>query len=124
MVWKKILLAGDAAELATVAPTTIAVNDTAAVGVGTTASRDDHRHGSPATWTPAAHAAAHKLAGGDAILLNEFGLPTAAVNFNKQQADGLVLEAVATPPDAATEVEGQVYFDTTVGDKHAYVWVA
>jgi len=72
---------------------------------------------------PKLHAADHKLAGGDAILLNELGLPTAAVNLNKQQADGLVLEAVDTPPDLGTEVEGQVYFDTGIADKHAYVWV-
>ena len=30
----------------------------------------------------ALHAVTHKLGGADVILLNEFGLPTAAVNFN------------------------------------------
>ncbi len=34
-----------------------------------------------------------------------------------------LLEGVATAPDAAAETEGQIYFDTTGGDKHAYIWV-
>lgn len=78
---------------------------------------------STASRTPTAHEATHKSGGSDEILLNEFGVPAAAVNFNQQQADGMVLEAVDTPPDSAAEVEGQIYFDTGVGDKHAYVWV-
>ena len=49
--------------------------------------------------------------------------PVGPVDCGQQQLDGMVLEAVDTPPDSGTEIEGQVYFDSGVGDKHPYVWV-
>lgn len=39
--------------------------------------------------TPTSHAASHKLGGGDAIRLDEFALPTAAVPMNTQKFTGL-----------------------------------
>lgn len=152
--WKQLLLSGDAAvlsdtapvdvdksaaaagsaaeasrqdhkhDIATATPGNITEGATAAEGSSASLARADHTHGSPSDWTPKAHAASHKDAGADEILLNELGEPTAAVNINQQQLDGAVLEAVATAPDAGAEVEGQIYFNTTAGDKHPYVWVS
>ena len=142
MAWKKILLEGDAAELSDTAPVnvikqtaaagsaatasrqdhahdvTVAVpgniteGDTAAEGIAASLARSDHKHGSPATWAPTSHA----LSGHSAAV--------ATMDFGQQQVQRAVIHPVATPPDAAAEVEGQIYFDTTVGDKHAYIWVA
>ncbi len=44
VVWKRILLTGDAAELSTNAPNTIQPDDAASAGTGTKASKDDHEH--------------------------------------------------------------------------------
>lgn len=49
----------------------------------------------PASVAPLAHATTHKSGGSDAIKLNEFAVPTGAVDFNKQQATNLVLHTVA-----------------------------
>jgi hypothetical protein len=68
---------------------------------------------------PKLHAAAHKLAGGDVVLLNELGLPTGAVDFNGQQAKDLALDNQAANP---TPVLGKIYFKT--GDLHPYVCTA
>lgn len=69
---------------------------------------------------PQAHAASHKLAGADVILLHELGLPTGAVDFNHQNAAKLVLDVVASHDESP--VEGQIDFLTT--DDHPYVYVA
>lgn len=108
-------------DITTGTPGTIGESDTAAEGTATTIARSDHVHGSPASYTPAAHATSHKSAGGDIINLDEFGLPTGVVNLNQKQADGLVLETAITGPDATTEVAGQIYYNST--DKAAYIWV-
>ena len=66
---------------------------------------------------PQAHAASHKNAGSDEILLHEFGEPTSAVDFDLQQATDLVVFTVANEAArdalaaAATEV-GQLCFAT------------
>lgn len=97
MAWKKILLEGDAATLSDTTPQ--AVDGSAgAAGTGISASRDDHVHA--------------------------LGPLTATLDFNQQQADGMVLEAVDVPPDSTAEVEGQVYYDSGAADKHIYVWNA
>ena len=65
---------------------------------------------------PQAHAASHKNAGGDEILLNEFGEPTGAVDFNGQQAENLIIQQVADEAAVAayaTPVVGKVLFATS-----------
>ncbi|MCJ2530808.1 MAG: hypothetical protein LN413_00605 [Candidatus Thermoplasmatota archaeon] len=52
-------------------PTAISEGDTAADGVATTPARLDHLHGSPSTWAPTAHKAAHVSGGGDAFAKND-----------------------------------------------------
>jgi len=109
-------------DITTGTPGTIGESDTAAEGTATTIARSDHIHGSPASWTPAVHATSHKLGGGDEVDLDELGLPTGVIDLNQQQADGLVLETGTTGPDAASEVAGQIYYNST--DKAAYIWVS
>ena len=55
MSWKNILLEGDAAVLSDTVPGTIGVSDTPNAGVAVEASRQDHVHGSPATYPPTSH---------------------------------------------------------------------
>lgn len=120
MSWKKVLLEGDAAVLSDTTPEAITESASGSAGVATEASRRDHVHASPASWTPAAHEASHKSGGGDEILLHEFGDPTAAVEFNKQQATNLALDVQSSAP--ASPVDGQVYYNST--DDHPYVYIA
>lgn len=54
---------------------------------------------------PTAHAASHKLGGGDVILLNEFGNPTASVEFNQQQALQFRLENRTSDPGSPANGE-------------------
>jgi len=133
-VWKKVLLEGDAAvlsdtapvdvtksaasegtaseasrqdhkhDISTTTPGTIAENATPAEGTSTSLARADHTHGSPASWTPAAHK------------LNTHSNPDGAVAFAGQQATDLVLHNAAANP---TAVLGKIYFKT--GDLHPYV---
>lgn len=129
MAWKQIAFIDEVAALTTNAPAD-ADFAVAAVGVGTAAAKDDHKHdlneGIAATLAPV-DGTAEALGTNDAVPhldhIHALGPLVANLDFNQQQAVSLVLEAVATAPDAAAEVEGQIYFDTTVGDKHAYVWV-
>jgi len=44
---------------------------------------------------PQAHAASHKDAGSDEILLDELGEPTAAVDMNEQQLQDVIIHTVA-----------------------------
>jgi len=89
-------------------------------GTSVNLARQDHTHGSPADWTPKAHATSHKSAGGDSIKLNELADPTAEIKINKQPLRNPVIDPQATAP--ATPVDGQDYYSTA--DKHLYVYVA
>ncbi len=139
-------------DVAVATPGDIAENHTAAEGTSASLARADHEHGTPANYTPSghktshendggdeisvaglsgeladaqpakAHAADHKSGGGDVINLDEFGDPIGTIEINQQQLDGVVLESAATAPDAASEVDGQIYYNTA--DKHAYVFVS
>ena len=65
---------------------------------------------------PQAHAASHKNAGGDEILLDELGEPTAAVDFNGQELQNAVIQQVANVAAVAayaTPVVGKVLFATS-----------
>lgn len=144
--WKKIPWADEVAILTNTLPAAITEDSEGAVGTATDAARADHEHPSPADWTPkahatahenggadeisvdglsgvlaeaqtpAAHATSHKNGGADEVLLNELGEPTAAVDFNKQAANNLVIENAASK---ATPAKGQVFLDTD--DDHLYV---
>jgi len=63
---------------------------------------------------PQAHAASHKNAGTDEILLNEFGEPTGAVDFNGQQLQNTVIHTVAdnAAKTALTAVAGMICYQT------------
>ena len=129
MAWKKILLEGYAASLSDVAPVN-ASHAVAAAGDAATASRQNHKHdideGVVGTMV-AIDGGAAALGSADAVphLDHKHTLGALAVNldFNQKQAVGLVAHATATPPNAATEVEGQIYYDSTALDQHLYVWV-
>jgi len=53
--WKKIAYLDEVATLSTNTPQAITAGATGSPGSGTAASKDDHVHGSPATWPPSAH---------------------------------------------------------------------
>ena len=61
---------------------------------------------------PTAHAASHKLGGSDVILLNEFGNPTASVEFNQQQALQFRLENRTSDP--GSPAVGQMWLRTDI----------
>lgn len=66
----------------------------AAVGVATDAARQDHVHA--------------------------LGPLVADLDFSQQEADSFRLQNLSTGPDAASEVNGQMFYDTD--DNHPYVW--
>lgn len=108
-------------DVSVAAPVAITENATQEEGTATSLARSDHEHASPAEWDPSAHATDHKSGGGDEVDLDELGDPTGPIEFAQQQADGLVLETATSGPDAASEVAGQMYYNST--DKAVYVWV-
>ena len=139
MSWKKVAYLDEVATLSDVAPQDVKVQ-TADKGVGTAASRYDHKHnvtsgvpgsitenvviplegispnlaridhthGSPADWTPKAHA------------LSGHTQATAELLINKQALRNPVIDPQATAP--ATPVDGQAYFSSA--DDHVYIYVA
>lgn len=129
MPWKRVLLEGDAAVLSDTDPEDI---DFAAAdeGIATEASRQDHKHSinEGVVGTLAAiDGSAAALGSANAVPhldhVHALGPLVAALNCGQQQLQRHVLHAAETAPDAAAEVEGQIYFDTSVGDKHPYIWV-
>ena len=95
--------------------------DTGATGA--TGPAGSSGSGGSSTWTPPdfdveelprpiglAHASSHKLAGGDAILLHELGLPTGSVDFNGQQALSIRFENRTSDP--GSPATGQVWLRT------------
>jgi len=94
--WVEIARAvGAPAVLSTTAPQPVD-GTAAAAGSGTEASKDDHVH--------------------------MLGPLTATLDVSQQQLDGARLENAASGPDAASEVVGQVYFDTALN--RARIWHA
>ena len=125
MVFKKILLEGDAAVLSDTTPvdTNHAVADK---GVATEAARQDHKHdlneGVIGTLK-AVDGTAKALGTDDAVPhldhIHALGPLVADLDFAKKHATGLALDVQATAP--STPVEGQIYFDSV--DGHPYVYV-
>ena len=68
----------------------------------------------PATLDVASHATTHKSGGADVIKLNELGAPTAAVNFNGQQFNDMVIHTVTDQAarEALTPVVGKMVWQT------------
>lgn len=126
MVWKKVLLEGDAAVLSDTAPanTDFAV---AGAGVATDASRRDHKHdlneGVIGTLK-AVDGTAKALGTDDAVPhldhVHALGPLVADLDFAKKHATGMALDVQATAP--LTPVAGQVYHSSA--DSHPYVYVA
>ena len=55
MSWKKLAYLSEVATLSNNVPQAVTVGATGSAGSGAAASKDDHVHGSPATWPPSAH---------------------------------------------------------------------
>lgn len=100
-------------------PQGIVEGSSGSAGSASTASRADHVHAVPSSFTPKAHATTHKSGQSDALALNEFAVPSGAVNFNGKEATGLCLDNQASDPAA---VLGKIYFKT--GDTHPYICTA
>lgn len=71
-----------------------------------------------AAGAPGLHAASHKNAGSDELLLHELGEPTSAVDFALQQAKDLIVFTVANEAArdglaAGVTAVGQLCFSTT-----------
>ena len=125
MVFKKILLEGDAAVPSDVAPvdTDFAV---AAAGDATTVSRQNHKHdlneGVIGTLKPV-DGTAKALGTDNAVAhldhIHALGPLVANLDFAKKQATAMALDVQATPP--STPVAGQIYFDTVTGHPFVYV---
>jgi hypothetical protein len=129
MAWKKILLEGDAAVLSDVAPVNVD-HAAAAAGTATEASRQDHKHDvdEGVVGTIAAVDGSPAALGSDNAIphldhVHPLGPLVATLDCGQQQLQRQVLHAVDTPPDAGAEVEGQIYYNSGVGDKHPYIWV-
>ncbi len=129
MTWKKVMLEGDVAVLSDTASVDVDFS-AASAGVALGASRQDHKH-------DVAEALVGDLAavdGGAAAVgtANKFvradhkhalGPLQTNLNCNQKQLTGQVMHAVAAAPNSGTEVEGQIYYNSTGGDKHPYIWV-
>lgn len=142
MAWKKILLEGDAAALSDTAPVNVD-KSTASAGTGTTASRTDHKH-DITTGTPVAIGSANSegtatslarsdhvhnhgtFASGDlhTVYVKKAGdTMSGNLNMGQNQLQEVVIHRATTAPNPAAEVEGQIYYNSSVGDKHLYIWV-
>ncbi len=127
--WVELTRATGAAAVMTSTAPVNTDHGAAVVGTSGEAAQQDHKHdvdeGVAGTLAPVDGTA--EALGTDAAIphldhIHQLGPLVANLDFDGSQALSLVLEAVATAPDAAAETEGQIYFDTTGGDKHVYVW--
>lgn len=139
MPYKKILLDGDAAVLASAAPANVDFA-VAAVGVGTTAARDDHKHSAP-TGAPSDIGTANAAGSSNSIprldhvhnhpaittgdLHTQYILAAGTRAFTGNQSFGLfeiqsaVVEQVTALPGTVTQ--GRIVYLTT--DDHPYIGV-
>jgi len=126
--WKKVLLDGDAAVLTSNAPANVDFS-AAAVGVGTTAARDDHKHSVPEALVgdlvtvdggAAAVGTANKFVRADHK--HPLGPLVADLNFQEHEAPALALQNTSAAGAITTTKLGRIYFDTTAADRHPYVY--
>jgi hypothetical protein len=126
--WKKILLEGDVAVLSDTAPTDVDFS-AASAGVGTTASRYDHKHDVPEASVgdlaavdggAAAIGSANKFVRADHK--HALGPLVADLNFAEYEADALALQNLQATDGIVTAKLGRIYFDKS-SDRHPYVYV-
>ena len=129
MTWKKVMLEGDVPVLSDTAPVDTDFG-AASAGVAADASRQDHKHDVPEALLGdlvavdgviAAVGTANKFVRADHK--HALGPLQANLNCNQKQLTGQVMHVAASGPNVGTEVEGQIYYNSTVGDKHPYIWV-
>jgi len=129
MPWKKVMLEGDVAVLSDTAPVDVDFS-AASAGTAAEASRQDHKHDVPEALVgdlaavdggAAAVGTANRFVRADHK--HALGPLQANLDFNQKQGVGQVMHVATTPPNPGTEVEGQIYYNSTVGDKHPYIWV-
>jgi len=129
MTWKKVMLEGDVAVLSDTAPVDVDFS-AASAGVAAGASRQDHKHDVAEALVgdlgavdggAAAVGTANKFVRADHK--HALGPLQANLNCNQKQLTGQVMHVAASAPNVGTEVEGQIYYNSTGGDKHPYIWV-
>ena len=129
MTWKKVMLEGDVPVLSDTAPVNTDFS-AASAGVATDASRQDHKHDVPEALVgdlaavdggAAAVGTANKFVRADHK--HALGPLQANLDCNQKELVGQVMHSVASAPNSGAEVEGQIYYNSTVGDKHPYVWI-
>ena len=129
MTWKKVMLEGDVAVLSDTVPENVDFG-TASAGVAVGASRQDHKHDVPEALLgdlaavdgqAAAIGTANKFVRADHR--HALGPLQANLDCNQKQLLGQVMHVVAAAPNSGTEVEGQIYYNSTGGNKHPYIWV-
>ncbi len=125
--WKKLLLEGDAAVLSDSAPVDVDFA-AASAGVGTTASRYDHKHSVPEALVSdlaavdggaAAIGSANRFVRADHK--HALGPLVADLNFNEHEADAMALQNLTAADAVVTTKLGRVYFDPL--DRHPYIYV-
>jgi hypothetical protein len=126
--WKKVLLEGDVAVLSDTAPVDVDFS-AASAGVGTTASRHDHKHDVPEASVgdlaavdggAAAIGSANKFVRADHK--HALGPLVADLNFAEHEADALALQNLQATDGIVTTKLGRIYFDIS-SDRHPYVYV-
>ena len=129
MTWKKVMLEGDVPILSDTVPADTDFG-AASAGVATAASRQDHKHDVPESLVgdlvpvdggAAAVGTANKFVRADHK--HALGPLQANLNCNQKELAGQVMHVAASAPNSGAEVEGQIYYNSTGGDKHPYVWV-
>lgn len=126
--WKKILLEGDVAVLSDTAPVNVDFL-AASAGVGTTASRDDHKHDVPEALVgdlaavdggAAAIGTANKFVRADHK--HVLGPLVAHLNFSEYEAAAMALQNLEAADAVTTAKLGRIYFDESA-DRHPFVYV-
>jgi len=102
--------------LSSTTPTSETEGTTGAVGTGTNAAREDHRHAMPATYTPSAHKSSHATGGADTLSPSDIGADVAGASV----AAIVIAETYADTKDAdhvaAADPHSQYAFDTDLSN--------
>lgn len=129
MAWKKLAFIEDVASLTDTAPIDITFG-TAAVGTATTAMRQDAKP----CIDEGAVGSIEAIDGGAASLGTAHAVPhidhrhglgplVANLDFDGHEADDFKLETQATEPTTGT-VAGRLYYNSSPGTVHPFVWQA